>query len=189
MCFHESSSSSGFVSVTQHLKPAVSPQVLTTPIEVTSLDSVRRRSTSSIDETLTNQNLTLILSPAPSITPTTPPTTCDIVSIPSDIITCPATTKEKSPGRCEDPGCVPLVFFSNIKYLDPFSLNLQVLSDVILFTVLESPVGAQSSSFVPPTSSSSPLAERTQPCQSGNFLYNSQQVNIVKVQSDQNLLC
>ncbi|XP_026229483.1 WD repeat-containing protein 62 isoform X3 [Anabas testudineus] len=123
-------------SVTQHLKPAVSPQVLTTPIEVTSLDSVRRRSTSSIDETLTNQNLTLILSPAPSITPTTPPTTCDIVSIPSDIITCPATTKEKSPGRCEDP-------------------------------VLESPVGAQSSSFVPPTSSSSPLAERTQPCQSG----------------------
>lgn len=104
VCFWASLFFFGSVSValssqkSQHHAPAVSPQLLATPTE----DGVRRRSISSVDETLTNQNLTLILSPAPSITPTTTATTCDIV-------TCPTTTKEEGPGGSEtriqtDPG-------------------------------------------------------------------------------------
>lgn len=107
-CFHASLFFFGSVSdallsqKSQHHVPAVSPQLLATPTEVLSQDKVRRRSISSVDETL-------ILSPVPTVTPTTTPTTCAIVSVPSDIITCPADTKEESPGGSEtriqtDPG-------------------------------------------------------------------------------------
>ncbi|KAI3354531.1 hypothetical protein L3Q82_018513 [Scortum barcoo] len=85
----------------QHHVPAASPQVVVTPTET------RRWSISSVEETPTNQNQTLILSPTPSITPTATPTACDI--IPPDIITCPASRQVEGPGGSEtrtqtDPG-------------------------------------------------------------------------------------
>lgn len=60
--------------------PAASSQVLATPTEVMSPGDCGRWSVSSVEETPTNPSETLILSPAPSLTPTGTPTDCDIIA-------------------------------------------------------------------------------------------------------------
>ncbi|XP_044209771.1 WD repeat-containing protein 62 isoform X2 [Thunnus albacares] len=62
--------------------PASSPQPLATP-PVRSPGG--RWSVSSVEETPTNQNRTLIFNPAPSVTPAATPTPCDVIA--SDVIT------------------------------------------------------------------------------------------------------
>ncbi|XP_070685010.1 WD repeat-containing protein 62 isoform X2 [Pempheris klunzingeri] len=51
-----------------------------TPTEVMSLRCGGRWSVSSVEESLTNQNQTLVFSPASSVTPTATPTPCDIIA-------------------------------------------------------------------------------------------------------------
>ncbi|XP_069581476.1 WD repeat-containing protein 62 isoform X1 [Brachyistius frenatus] len=71
-----------------HLDRISSQQVLATPSQVTSQGGVGRLSVGSVEETPSNENQTLIQSPAPS----TPPTT-------SEVSTCSATTSADSRGR------------------------------------------------------------------------------------------
>ncbi|XP_026154326.1 WD repeat-containing protein 62 isoform X2 [Mastacembelus armatus] len=129
----------------QHHLPADSP--LTTPTGVMSWGAVRGRSISSLEETLTNHNQTLVQSPAPMST-ITMPSTCDIISITPDTNMCPAPrTTEEAPEESE----------SRI-LTHPVSKNY--VSDLS--------VGPDSSSSVLPTSSSSPLSERLHPSQTGS---------------------
>ncbi|XP_054462647.1 WD repeat-containing protein 62 isoform X2 [Anoplopoma fimbria] len=136
---HQVQTSSVTMSSPRHV-PAASPQVLTTPTDVMSQGGVRRFSMSSVEETLTNQNQTLILSPSTSITPTATPTACDIIT--SDITSCSASRKEEGPGGSE----------TRIR-TDPVS---------------DPSLGAESVSSDPPISSSSPLSEKPRPPQTGS---------------------
>ncbi|XP_040902741.1 WD repeat-containing protein 62 isoform X2 [Toxotes jaculatrix] len=81
--------------------PAVSPEVLATPTEVMSQGGVGRWSVGSLEESLMNQNQTLIVSPSPSITPTATPTPCDIITSTSapDVSTCSAARQGDGPGQ------------------------------------------------------------------------------------------
>lgn len=63
-------------SQTPHLPG--SSDVVATPTEVTSQGAGRKLSVSSVEETLMNQNQTLVQSPALSITSADTPTLCDI---------------------------------------------------------------------------------------------------------------
>ncbi|XP_038549160.1 WD repeat-containing protein 62 isoform X4 [Micropterus salmoides] len=97
---------------------------LATPTEVRSLGEVRGLSVSSVEETLTNLNQTLILSPTPSITPRATPSTCDI--------TCPANRQEEGSGGSEtriqsdlDPSLGAEVFF------DPPTSSSSPLSETL----------------------------------------------------------
>lgn len=97
---------------------------LATPTEVRSLGEVRGLSMSSVEETLTNLNQTLILSPTPSITPRATPSTCDI--------TCPANRQEEGSGGSEtriqsdlDPSLGAEVFF------DPPTSSSSPLSETL----------------------------------------------------------
>ncbi|XP_071352730.1 WD repeat-containing protein 62 isoform X2 [Trachinotus anak] len=91
----------------QHCVPAASPQVVATPTDVMSQGGVGRWSVSSVEATPTNQNQTLIVSPAPSITPIVMPTTCDIITSEvtftsaSDITTSSTSRQGDSPGQAE----------------------------------------------------------------------------------------
>ncbi|XP_041659122.1 WD repeat-containing protein 62 isoform X2 [Cheilinus undulatus] len=82
----------------ESLDPETNLQVLTPRTNVMSEGGVTKWSVSSIEETLTNINKTLITSPAPSITTTATPTV-------NDIITCSASRFEEGPeGPEHDPG-------------------------------------------------------------------------------------
>ncbi|GLD65736.1 mitogen-activated protein kinase-binding protein 1-like protein, partial [Lates japonicus] len=139
---HQDQTTSVAVSSQESQHPV--PQVLATPTEVTSQGGVERWSVSSSEATPTNQNQTLILSPAPSITPTATPTTCDITI--SDIITS-AIASEITTASGQGGG---------VKGTETRIQTDRVSTD----DVSKQPVGADSSSSDPPTSSSSPLSER-----------------------------
>ncbi|XP_039986546.1 WD repeat-containing protein 62 isoform X2 [Xiphias gladius] len=132
----------------QHRVPAASPRALATPTEAMPQDGVGRWSVSSIEETLTNQNQTVIVSPAPSITPTTTPAACDIIT--HDITTsasAPDITTDSASRQGDDPGGT-----ETRTQTDPDS---------------DESLGADSASSAPPASSSHPPSERPRPPRTG----------------------